>query len=136
MQSILKSALFWRLLGATSSGLLLFAAFPPLDFAWAAWFSLLPVTVGLLVFPHEGKPWLEGFVFGASFFFPTLFWVTEVSWIGWLALAALMSLYPAVWLLLMDRFLRGSRFIPFEIWPGLLAGRGVGSDWNGCVAYC
>lgn len=140
-----EKATLWRLVGAACSGFLLFAAFPPLEFAWAGWFSLFPLTVLLIVFPGQGKPWLEGLLFGAVFFFPTLFWVTEVSWIGWLALAALMSLYPAVWVLLMNRFLSGAgdslhsfrnlarAFCGAGCWVGLEWLRGLlltGFTWN------
>lgn len=131
---------------AMLSGLLMFSAFPPLDFSWAAWISLSPLTMALIKYPSGIRSsWREGILFGASFFFPTLFWVTEVSWFGWLLLSGLMVLYPALWLVLVNPVFRqaGSSLSSLKnlnraslgafLWIGLEWVRGwmlTGFPWN------
>lgn len=99
----------YRILASVLSGLLMFAAFPPLDFSWAGWVALAPLTIALVWFPSRSRwLWLEGLLFGTAFFFSTLFWVTEVSWLGWILLSLIMTLYPAAWVILMAPVFRKS----------------------------
>src|SRR5438552_18278558 len=53
---------------ATSSALLLWFSFPPLEWAWVAWFALVPLGM-LLRAPRRSRPiyvpaWLGGLAFG------------------------------------------------------------------------
>jgi apolipoprotein N-acyltransferase len=95
-----------RWLLAIIAGLLLAAAFPKIDFAGGAW-----VAPGLLVFAARNKGsrdvfWL-GFVAGLSFWLVSLDWLLEIPYrwhsiplgpgAGWLALSAVVALFPATW---------------------------------------
>ncbi|MEM1159146.1 MAG: apolipoprotein N-acyltransferase [Verrucomicrobiota bacterium] len=101
----------YRIVASMLSGLLMAAAFPPLDWSWAGWISLSPLTVALVSFPSRQRfLWLEGLTLGGSFFFVTLFWVTEVSWLGWMLLCSLMAWYPAIWLNLMAPVFHAAKF--------------------------
>jgi len=80
------------------SGLLMASAYAPLEWSLAGWLCFLPLTVTWVWFCPKTRHGLRGLVLGCAFFFPTLFWVTEVSWLGWIALSALMAGYPALWL--------------------------------------
>ncbi|MEM6884201.1 MAG: apolipoprotein N-acyltransferase [Verrucomicrobiota bacterium] len=92
----------YRVAAALVSGLLMSMAYPPLDYSWAGWVSLFPLTIAFIWFPPQQRFLvIESLIFGASFFFVTLFWVTEVSVFGWILLSGMMSLYPAIWLNLM-----------------------------------
>ncbi|MEM6820616.1 MAG: apolipoprotein N-acyltransferase [Verrucomicrobiota bacterium] len=102
-----------KLLGfalAFISGILLFASFPPLDWSWAGWIALTPVTIGMIVLDGEKRQvWLEGLILSSTFFFSTLIWVTEVSWIGWILLTLIMLPYPVAWMIVTERVLRGAQ---------------------------
>ena len=136
----------YRILASFFSGLLMFAAFPPLDFSWAGWVSLVPLTIAMVRFPSQKRVlWVEGLTFGATFFLFSLFWVTEVSWLGWILLSGIMALYPALWLNLMAPVFRkaGNSLTSIKnlnratlgafLWVGLEWVRGwflTGFPWN------
>ncbi len=80
------------------SGLLLWAAFPPLEWAWAAWVA--PALLGAAVagLTRRRAAWLGVFA-GLVAWVPMLTWIRCVTTAGWLALAAYCALYlmpPAV----------------------------------------
>jgi apolipoprotein N-acyltransferase len=81
----------WALLIALAGGLLLAAAFPPVGL-W----PLAAVGPALLVIALSGRSLRAsltvGLVFGFAFFFPLLFWVTNVAWYAWIALAIASTL--------------------------------------------
>ena len=84
---------------AGASGLLLFAAFPPLEWTWAAWAALVPLLVMARQVPARTALKM-GFVASLLFWLLSLRWLTHVTVLGWLAVSAYCALYvlPAVWL--------------------------------------
>ncbi|OZD70505.1 apolipoprotein N-acyltransferase [Rhodococcus sp. 06-1059B-a] len=92
-----------RLLAAVSSGLLLYATFPPVDL-WI----LAPVAITVLLLVVRGRTALAGagygFVAGSAFFAPLLPWVGEyVGSTPWLALAAVQAVFLALFGAVADR---------------------------------
>ena len=95
-----------RLLAAASSGLLLYATFPPLDL----WF-LAPVAIAMLLLAVRGRGTRAGagygFVAGSALFVPLLPWVGEyVGSVPWLALAVAQALFVAMFGAVADRMSR------------------------------
>ncbi|MFH1067914.1 MAG: apolipoprotein N-acyltransferase [bacterium] len=85
---------------AASSALLLTLGFAPFSQAWAGWIALIPLAlcIGRKNVSLWQTAWL-GFFFGAAHFLSSLFWLTEVSWAGWIALSLYLALYPTLWTL-------------------------------------
>ncbi len=82
----------WLVAAALCSGGLLYAAFPPLEWAEGAWIALLPLFFCLMrVSPRAGAR--LGLATGAVYWWPSLFWLTEVTWVGWFLLALYCALY-------------------------------------------
>ena len=75
---------------AVLSGLLLFAAFPPLALQDAAWIALVPLVLAMRGVPLR-RAALLGFVAGAVFWIPSISWLRYVTRPGWIGL----SLYCA-----------------------------------------
>lgn len=95
-----------RLFAAASSGLLLYATFPPVDL-WV----LAPVAIAVLLLAVRGRTALAGagygFVAGSAFFVPLLPWVGEyVGSTPWLALATVQALFVAGFGAVADRMSR------------------------------
>ncbi len=102
-----------RYLAAGFGGLLLSAAFAPLDWAWAAW-----IAPGIILFSglgeRGGKTFRLGFAAGFVHFLCSLYWLLHMpfTWhaipltpaLGWVALSAYCALYPAAWLWLCWKF--------------------------------
>lgn len=88
----------WRWAAAVATGLLLYASFPPLEWAACAWFALVPLGWAVVGAPL-GRAAAMAFVAGATFWVPTLHWIGCVTVAGWLALALYCSLYaiPPAW---------------------------------------
>jgi apolipoprotein N-acyltransferase len=90
-----------RWLPAALSGLLLAAAFPPMESWEAAWVALIPLLLMALdCAPGEAFRW--GWISGAFFWLPSMAWllrlgVTGAPWVlivpGWAALSAYCALY-------------------------------------------
>lgn len=84
---------------AAASALLLYAAFPPREWTWAAWIALVPLLVVARRVP--GRMALKmGYAAGALFWLLSIRWLTHVTVAGWLGLSAYCALYflPAVWM--------------------------------------
>ena len=111
----------WALLIALAGGLALTAAFPPLGI-W----PLAAVGPALLAVALWGRPLrgtlLASLVFGVSFFFPLLFWVINVAWYAWVALAAADTVVFTVLALGLRLLLR------LRAWPLALAGWWVAAE--------
>ncbi|MDD5201291.1 MAG: apolipoprotein N-acyltransferase [Terrimicrobiaceae bacterium] len=94
----------WPWLLAALSGALLALAFPPFGHAGFAWFALTPLVAALWFSPRTGR-WRPlrlfglGYVAGLVFFWMSLFWVTEVTRLGWFIFAFYLALFPALWAL-------------------------------------
>ncbi|MBT7298167.1 MAG: apolipoprotein N-acyltransferase [Victivallales bacterium] len=85
-----------RLLGAVASGLLLSAAFPPVEFALFAWIALVPI---LLVPPPPGvaRRLALGYVFGFAFTLTTFFWLNEIGFGAGVLMALIVACFPMLW---------------------------------------
>jgi apolipoprotein N-acyltransferase len=92
-------------LAAIGAGLLLSAAFPKIGIAGFAW-----IVPGLLLAIAQGKSrgdaFRIGYVAGLAYFLSSLYWLLliPVKWfpiLGWISLAAVLALFPAVWVWLM-----------------------------------
>ena len=95
-----------RLLAAASSGLMLYATFPPVDL-WI----LAPAAIAVLMLAVRRQGTLAGagygFVAGSAFFVPLLPWVGEyVGSVPWLALAVVQALFVAMFGAVTDRMSR------------------------------
>ena len=77
---------------AAASGLLLFAAFPPLEWTWAAWVALMPLWVMARQVPTR-LALKMGFAAGLLFWLLSLNWLTNVTALGWLAVCAYCAIY-------------------------------------------
>ncbi len=82
------------------SGLLLILAFPPFDHEILAWIAFVPL---LLATRDSRHPFLLGYLFGFIFFSGTLFWLTNVTKIGFLLLILYLSLYPGIFAFLVAK---------------------------------
>jgi apolipoprotein N-acyltransferase len=96
-----------RYLLAILAGLLLTAAFPKIGVAGFAW-----IAPALMIAAAQGRPGRDafrlGYVAGLAHFLSSLYWLLLMPAVGfpilaWLALAAYLALYPAVWLWLVSR---------------------------------
>lgn len=112
----------WPWLCAILSGVLCSLAFPPVEQAWLAWIGFGPLIAAIWFAPTCRRPQLRalglGFVFGLTHFYSLFYWITTVTFIGWLALIPYLAIYPAVWSWMLSRWLnpnhyrqRGSRSI-------------------------
>ncbi len=71
---------------AVLSGLLLGAAFPPIDCKWLVWIGLVPLLFVILQNPSSGSVFLYGYIAGFVFFLMNLHpLVSAHSWTGWAA---------------------------------------------------
>ena len=84
---------------AAASGLLLYAAMPPLEWTGAVWFALVPLLVMARQVPARMALKMGGFS-ALLFWLLSIRFLTHVSVAGWLFLSAYCALYflPAVWL--------------------------------------
>lgn len=94
---------------AAASGLLLFAAFPPLDWAFLVWVALVPLFYLMLT-----RPLLDSLqyalVTGLLFFGPLLYYVGQFGLVPWLALALFESLFFVLVALLAGLLVRRVAF--------------------------
>jgi apolipoprotein N-acyltransferase len=87
---------------AALSGALAACAFPPFEQETLAWFALTPLIAALWFSPREGR-WRPlrlfglGYVFGLAYFWMSLFWLTEVTELGWFLFAFYLALFPGAW---------------------------------------
>ncbi len=89
--------LHWlRAVAAVFSGLLMSAAFPPLEWSWVAFIALVPLLITPL--PRRNiERFGIGMLFGYTHFASTLHWLNSVGFgAGWL-LALYCALYPTAW---------------------------------------
>lgn len=97
----------WRqaacFMGALLSGLMLALAFPPFEIADAAWCALVPLIIASASI-QPAKTWRLGLVAGLAFWLVTIFWLTRVTYAGWMMLSAYCAaytipfvLFSAVW---------------------------------------
>ena len=77
---------------AAASGLLFFAAFPPLEWTWAAWVALVPLWIMARQVPAR-LALKMGFAAGLLFWLLSMSWLTNVTVLGWLAVCAYCAIY-------------------------------------------
>jgi apolipoprotein N-acyltransferase len=86
-----------------ASGLLLWTAFPPVEWSWLAWVALAPlfwlVTVRAAPFKTYLAAWIGGLVFW-TLAVPWLRLIGPGAWIGWIVLALVFSLWWPLFLAL------------------------------------
>ncbi|HMO03096.1 MAG TPA: apolipoprotein N-acyltransferase [Kiritimatiellia bacterium] len=78
--------------GAVASGVLTAAAFAPLEWSDTAWCGLVPLILACAyVTPRQAVRlgWIAGF----TFWLCSIFWLTRVTFAGWLLLSAYCALY-------------------------------------------
>ncbi len=111
---------------AALGGIGLACSFETLNWAGLAWIS---PAVWLLcgMGQNERERLLIGFCGGLGFYLPALHWLRHIPYpvtpyLGWLALAAYLSLYPAVWL-----------WLCWRLYPGRIPRDGSGGDVKSAV---
>ncbi len=126
---------------AVASGLMLAAAFPPLEYNELAWIALVPLMMTLRGAERKISARL-GFVSGLVFWCCSLFWLRHVTWAGWFTLAAYCALYTIPFSVFMSWWLSGRRsriwnvammFSAAAVWTGLEYIRSnlfTGFAWN------
>jgi apolipoprotein N-acyltransferase len=110
------------------SGLLLALSFAPFSCASVAWIALVPawwlVTRSARV---RVRPMRHGYLIGLICFGATFWWISDVTFLGIVFLIPYLALYPAVWMLLVVRFVRPlAGWTPF---PALVQAVGAASLW-------
>ncbi len=98
-------------LAAILSGVLMTLCFAPVGWGDLCWVALVPVIWAAWFGVPEGPRYflrlaLVGYVFGCAYFGGSLFWLTQLTVPGWIALALYLSLYPAVWVLFLGTVAR------------------------------
>jgi apolipoprotein N-acyltransferase len=78
------------------SGLLLYLAEPPFGIAPLAFIALIPLILAATTSASYMRAALGGYLAGAVFFFPALFWLTGTTVAGYIALSLYCSLYIAI----------------------------------------
>jgi apolipoprotein N-acyltransferase len=116
----MQSVLPWLL--ALVSGGLLGLCFPPWDFGNLVWLALCPLAWALWMCGPTGRrsPWWNaglGYAFGLVFFSMGAFWLTTLTWPGYLLLVLYFSFYTAGW----------------AAFAGTLRPEGDGSAWLGSL---
>ncbi len=87
-----------RALVSAFGGGLFSLSLPPVNQAWMAWFSLVPVLAAVMWRrPGLGVGALCGFAWGCGAFLPSFHWLTTVTAPGWFFLCLYLALYPALW---------------------------------------
>lgn len=80
------------LAGSVSSALLLWLAFPPVDWSWLAWVALVPLMLAVRSLSRPRQGCLVGLVWGGCFYGVLLWWMQQfvARWTGnfWLGLVA------------------------------------------------
>jgi apolipoprotein N-acyltransferase len=94
----------WPWLLAALGGALMALGFPPFEQDGLVWFALTPLIAALWFSPRTSRfrplrLFGLGYLAGLVFFWTSLFWVTEVTRLGWFIFAFYLALYPAVWAL-------------------------------------
>jgi apolipoprotein N-acyltransferase len=101
-----------------SAGLLSFAATPPFGLGFLAFVSLVPLLHAVRRSSGYWAAAVGGGIAGCALFFPGLFWLTDVTALGWVVLA----LYCASYLLVFALFaFRMSHLPPFRAAAALSA---------------
>lgn len=96
------------LVAAGSSALLLASAYPPLEWAALAWIALIPLMAVCWISPPR-LAFRLAYASGAVFWLINLFWLTHVTWFGWLLLSLYCALYTGVFGLSVSSYAKWAR---------------------------
>ena len=80
-------------IAAVFSGVALFASFFPLNWGEVAWFAFIPLTIALYFTCTVKRAMQLCYVAGAVFWSGSIFYVSNVTWFGYLLLAAYLAVY-------------------------------------------
>ena len=86
-----------------ASGLLLWTAFPPVEWSWLAWVALAPLFWLVTVRGAPFKTYLAAWIGGLVFWTLAVRWLSLIgpgAWIGWVVLALVFSLWWPLFLAL------------------------------------
>lgn len=78
---------------AALSGALLSAAFAPLEASEAAWIALVPLLVAVRFAESPRSAFRLGFISGTLFWLTSIWWLSRVTYAGWVTLAFYCALY-------------------------------------------
>ena len=92
-------------IGAALTGFLLFAGFAPMEWAVSAWVALVPLLLAVRDTPPR-RALALGFVGGAVFWIPSIWWLRYVSIPGAVGLALYCALYVMLFALLVSAWYR------------------------------
>jgi apolipoprotein N-acyltransferase len=91
-----------HLAAGVASGLLLWTAFPPVEWSWLAWVALAPLFWLVTVRGAPFKTYLAAWVGGLVFWILAVPWLSLIgpgAWIGWVVLASVFSLWWPLFLI-------------------------------------
>lgn len=97
-----------QLLKAFCFGVIFSATFAPLEFAWLAWFGLIPIIH--LGYSKNSRPWLLGYAFGFGHFVTTFAWLREVFILAPVGMAVACAVFPAFWLFISKTLVTNLQF--------------------------
>lgn len=125
-----------QLIAFLSTGVIAAAAFPPLAWRDAAWIAYVPLLLAApALAPRRAFAW--GWLSGLVFWGLSVFWLTRVTWPGWIGLAAYCALYTALFSGGAGFVLRRSPAYGWLILPALWCGLeylrstlATGFPWN------
>jgi apolipoprotein N-acyltransferase len=99
----------WRWWWCALSGLLLVACFAPFAIATCGWTALVPAWWVITRSERARRqPIRHGYLIGLIYFGGTFWWISNVTAIGTFFLVLYLALYPAIWFLLIARFIANS----------------------------
>ncbi len=102
---------------AVFSGALLSISFAPMEANEAAWLSLVPLLVAVRFATGLRSVFRLGFISGAVFWLTSIWWISRVTYAGWLALAFYCALYIGAFAVAAHLWLR--RFGHDRLLPNL-----------------
>lgn len=131
-------------LSAALTGALLSASFAPVQSSEMAWIALAPLLVACRFVGGRREVFRLGFLAGAVFWITSIWWISRVTYAGWLGLAFYCSLYVGAFALVANLWLRrfgherlssniGFMFVLACAWAGLELLRSTfatGFAWN------
>jgi apolipoprotein N-acyltransferase len=109
---------------AATSGLLLGLCYPPADLGNFVWIALVPLAWAVwFTKPSDAREWLRhaklGYFCGLFFFSMGAFWLTELTWPGYLLLVLYFSFYTAGWAVFAG-MMKSSGAADDSLWLGSL----------------
>ncbi|MFW5802981.1 MAG: apolipoprotein N-acyltransferase [Verrucomicrobiota bacterium] len=92
-----------RALACLLSGLLLTAAFPPLEWSWIAWIAVLPALLAAPATDRRGRI-ACGALFGLSHCLTLFGWLNEVGFFAGFLLGSVIAVFPAMWYVAIAKY--------------------------------